>query len=154
MVKFQVVFNDGETWMNMKCYGDKILSFGGPDGKLIGSYSVETIPPDHHRPSRVYEFYNALYNSPLSRCNVHVHIDIVFEDKTPRDRHLLIEGHESVELPADLENGCWLLHPGSEGFDENRSYFLKYKNYWSSVDRNKLFLNPSNSLADGQVSFT
>ena len=145
VIKFQVLLTHDEAWRDMANYGDKLYCFATPEGKLIGSFMVDTCPEDSHRPSRQYEFYNALNNTPITDTIVHMELDNLDDGSKVNE-----DGHEKIGLPA-LSNGCWQFHPHCDGYDLNQSFFVKYKDCWSSVETNRIFLNPSNSLAEGQM---
>jgi hypothetical protein len=146
-LKFQVLIGgtDADAWKDMKLYGEKLFCFGSPDGTLIGAYMVDVQPEDAHRPSKKYEFYNALNNTSITQGTVHIELVSQLDGSS-----LTKDGHELIEIPA-VNAGCWLLHPSSDGFDDNTSYFVMYKNCWSSIETNRIFMNPTNSLLEGQI---
>ena len=145
-LKFQVLIksDDPQAWMDLSNYGEKLFCFGSPDGSILGCWMVDVQPEDAHRPSRVYEFYNALVNVPIEGG---VRVDLVNQD-TAED--ISLDGVEKIELP-ELSMGCWLIHPISEGFDDNKSYFVSYKNLWSTIAVNRIFMNPTGSIEDGCI---
>ena len=118
-IKFQILIRGASNnKFERRNYGPKLICFASPDGSVIVSQVIEVLPEEAVRPSRRYEVFDALTNKPITEPILLEMISADDEDMTH-----VAKGEGFVVLPS-CDEGCWIMHPSAEGYDDNRQMFM------------------------------
>jgi len=147
VIKFQAKEQEGPFAMDVRAYGEHTLTLATSEGHVITEAVVFLMPPERIRPSRRYEFFDALNNERIQQMSYAITDSF--------GRRTRIDGVREIALVLDdvltLPDGVTLVEVFGVDFETASLRFLKFGNCVRSEATDSVFFNQIGSLLRGQL---